>query len=63
MIRIATEQRMAAMPSAARAVPVLPDLSSRKWFGDQAAPCTGATHGTNGYTAKRSTRLLGRPST
>jgi hypothetical protein len=63
MIRIPTEQRMAAMPSAARVVPALADLGYRMWLGDQTAPCSGATHGTNGFTAKRSTRHLGRPST
>lgn len=63
MIRIPTEQRMAAMPSAARGVPMLADLSDRTWLGEQADPCIGGTHGTNGFTAKRPTRPLGRPST
>ena len=63
MIRIPTEQQMAAMPSAARVVPVMSGLvSGREWLGEQTDPCSG-THGTNGFTAKRSTRHLGRPST
>jgi hypothetical protein len=63
MIRIPTEQQMAAMPSAARVVPAMPSVAYRTWLGDQADPCIGGTHGTNGFTAKRSTRHLGRPST
>jgi len=63
MIRIPTEQRTAAMPSAARMVPVMSGLVYRTWLGDQADPCIGGTHGTNGFTAKRSTRPLGRSST
>ena len=63
MIRIPTEQRAAGMPIAAPVVPVMSGLvSGREWLGEQAYPCTG-THGTNGFTAKRSTRHLGRPST
>ena len=63
MIRIPTEQRAAAMPSAAPVVPVMSGLVyGREWLGEQTDPCSGA-HGTNGFTAKRHTRHLGRPST
>ena len=62
MTRIPTEQQMAAMPSAARVVPVMSGLIGGEWLGYQADPCLG-DHGTNGFTAKRSTRHLGRPST
>jgi hypothetical protein len=63
MIRIPTEQRAAVMPSIAPVVPVMSGLVyGREWLGAQTDPCTG-THGTNGFTAKRSTRHLGRPST
>ena len=63
MTRIPTEQQMAAMPSAARVVPVMSGLVyGREWLGEQADPCTG-THGTNGFTATRHPRHLGRPST
>ena len=63
MIRIPTEQRAAVMPSSAPVVPVMSGLVyGREWLGAQTDPCTG-THGTNGFTAKRSTRHLGRPST
>ena len=63
MIRIPTEQRAAVMPSVAPVVPVMSGFAyGREWLGAQADPCTG-THGTNGLTAKRSTRHLGRPST
>ena len=63
MIRIPTEQQMAAMPSAARVVPVMSGLVyGRDWLGELTDPCTG-NHGTSGFTAKRSTRHLGRPST
>jgi hypothetical protein len=61
MIRIAAPQQMAVMPSAARVVPVLGDLSPM-WFGVQVDPCIGANHGSTGFTAKRSTRHLRRPS-
>jgi hypothetical protein len=51
------------MPSVAPVVPVMSGFAyGREWLGAQADPCTG-THGTNGRTAKRSTRHLGRPST
>jgi len=63
MIRIPTEQPMAAMPSAARVVPALSGLAYGTWLGDQVDPCIGGNHGTHGFTAKRSTRPLGRPST
>ena len=63
MIRIPTEQRAAGMPNVA---PVVPDMSGlvygRDWLGEQTDPCTGI-HGTTGFTAKHSTRFLGRPST
>ena len=63
MIRIPTEQRAAVMPSAAPVVPVMSGLVyGRDWLGELTDPCSG-THGTNGFTAKRSTRHLGRPST
>ena len=63
MIRIPTEQRAAVMPSIAPVVPVMSGLVyGREWLGAQTDPCTG-THGTNGFTAKRHTRHLGRPST
>ena len=63
MIRIPTEQRAAVMPSIAPVVPVMSGLVyGREWLGAQTDPCT-STHGTNGFTAKRSTRHLGRPST
>lgn len=63
MIRIPTDQRTAAMPSAASVVPVMSGLVyGREWLGEQAHPCAG-TSGTNGFTAKRSTRHLGRSST
>jgi hypothetical protein len=63
MIRIPTEQQPAAMPTAAPVVPVMSGLiNGREWFGYQADPCLG-DHGTHGFTAKRSTRHLGRPST
>lgn len=63
MTRIPTEQRPAAMPSAASVVPVMSGLVyGREWLGEQTDPCSG-THGTNGFMAKRSTRPLGRPST
>ena len=64
MIRIPTEQRPAAMPSAAPVAPVMTGLMyGRTWLGHQADPCNGGVHGTDGFTAKRSTRHLGRPST
>ena len=51
------------MPSVAPVVPVMSGLVyGREWLGEQTDPCSG-THGTNGFTAKRSTRHLGRPST
>ena len=63
MIRIPTEQQPAAMPTAAPVVPVMSGLiNGREWLGYQADPCLG-DHGTHGFTAKRSTRHLGRPST
>ena len=63
MIRIPTEQRAAVMPSVAPVVPVMSGLVyGRDWLGEQTDPCTG-NHGTHGFTAKRSTRHLGRPST
>ena len=62
MTRIPTEQQPAAMPTA----PVAPVMSGlingRGWLGYEADPCLG-DHGTIGFTAKRSTRPLGRPST
>jgi hypothetical protein len=65
MIRIPTEQQPAAMPSAASVVPVMSGLVyGRGWLGNQADPCIGGNHGTNGFTAKRSTtRHLRRSST
>lgn len=63
MIRIPTEQRAAVVPSAAPVVPVMSGLvDGRQWLGEQTDPCSG-THGTDGFTAKRSSRHLGRPST
>ena len=63
MIRIPTEQRAAVMPSVAPVVPVMSGLVyGRDWLGAHTDPCTG-NHGTSGFTAKRSTRYLGRPST
>ncbi len=63
MIRIPTEQQAAAMP-AARVVPVMAGLAyKRGWLSIHADPCTGGDLGTNGFTAKRSTRHFGRPST
>ena len=63
MTRIPTEQQPAAMPTAAPVVPVMSGLiNGREWLGYQADPCLG-DHGTHGFTAKRSTRHLGRPST
>jgi hypothetical protein len=45
-------------------VPIVPGLMyGRKWLGRTADPCIGGNHGTNGFTAKRSPRHLGRPST
>jgi hypothetical protein len=61
MIRIAAPQQMAVMPSAARVLPGMADRS-RMWLGVQVDPCFGANHGSTGFTAKRSTRLLRRPS-
>jgi hypothetical protein len=64
MIRIPTQQQPAVMPTAAPVVPVMSGLMyGREWLGSQSDPCIGGNHGTNGFTAKRSTRLLGRPST
>ena len=63
MIRIPTEQQPAAMPTAASVAPVMSGLiNGCEWLGYQADPCLG-DHGTHGFTAKRSTRHLGRPST
>ena len=63
MIRIATEQRTAAMPSAAPVVPVVSGLvNGWEWLGEQTHPCSGI-HGIDGFTAKRSTRPFGRSST
>ena len=63
MIRIPTEQQPAAMPTAASVAPVMSGLiGGREWLGYLADPCLG-DHGTHGFTAKRSTRHLGRPST
>ena len=63
MIRIPTEQQPAAMPTAAPVAPVMSGLVDwRERLGYQANPCIG-DHGTIGFTAKRSTRHLGRPST
>jgi hypothetical protein len=63
MIRIPTEQRAAVLPNAAPVVPVMPGLVyGREWLGEQTDPCSG-NHGTAGFTAKRSTRHLGRSST
>ena len=65
MIRILTMQPMAAMPSAAPVDPVMAGLGGRTWRDIQAASYGGndGTHRTNGFTAKRSPRDLGRPST
>jgi hypothetical protein len=64
MIRISTQQQPAAMPTAAAVVPVMSTLMyGREWLGNQADPCIGGNHGTPGFTAKRSTRHLGRLST
>ena len=64
MIRIPTEQQAAAMPTAARVAPVMSGLVHRRqWLGIHADPCTGGDLGTNGFTAKRSARHLGRRST
>jgi hypothetical protein len=63
MTRITTEQLPAAMPMAAPVVPVMSGLIERVWLGYQADPCIGGNDGTHGFTAKRSTRHLGRPST
>jgi hypothetical protein len=64
MIRIPTEQQPAAMPTAARVAPVMSGLVYRRnWLGIHADPCTGGDFDTNGFTAKRSTRHLGRSST
>jgi hypothetical protein len=64
MIRIPTEQRPAVMPSAAPVVPVMSGfMYGHEWLGNQADPCTGGNHGTHGFTAKRSTRHLRKPST
>lgn len=63
MTRITIEQRAAFMPSIAPVVPVMAGLvGGRSWLGEQTDPCSG-NHGTTGFTAKRSTRHLGRPST
>ena len=64
MIRISTQQRTAVMPAAAPVVPVMSGLPYRgEWLGNQADPCIGGNHGTHGFTAKRSTRHLRKPST
>jgi hypothetical protein len=64
MIRIPTKQPTAAMPAAARVAPVMSGLVYRlEWLSIHADPCTGGNFGTNGFTAKRSTRHLGRHST
>jgi hypothetical protein len=64
MIRFTTEQRPAATPTATPVVPVMSGLIHRRvWLGDQADPCLGGNHGSYGFTAKRSARHLGRPST
>lgn len=64
MIWIPTEQQPAVMPTAARVAPVMSGLAdTRQWTGSHAGPCIGANPGTNGFTAERSTRHLGRPST
>ena len=55
-------QQPAAMPTAALVDPVTSGLMGREWLGNQADPCIGG-YGTHGFTAKRSTRHLGRPST
>ena len=63
MTRIPTMQQPAEMPTA---VPVAPAVSGSyrwKWLGDQADLCIGGNLGTHGFTANRSTRHLGRPST
>ena len=61
MIRIPTEQQMAAMPTAAPVVPVMSGLiDGREWLGYQADPCLG-DHGTNGFTAKRPPGTSGDP--
>ncbi len=63
MIRIPTMQQAAVMPTAAPVVPAVSGRYGREWFGTQADPCIGGNLGTHGFTAKRSTRLLGRLST
>ena len=64
MIRIPTMQQPAAMPSAAPVVPVMSGLTGgRTWQDIPAASYSGGNDGTHGFTAKRSTRPLGRPST
>jgi hypothetical protein len=64
MIRIPTEQPTAAMPPAARVAPVMSGLAYRRsWLGIHADQSAVGELGTNGFTAKRSTRHLGRPST
>ena len=64
MTRIPTQQRAAVMPNAAPVVPVMSGLMyGREWLGNQADPCIGGTHGTHGFTAKRSIRHLRKPST
>jgi hypothetical protein len=64
MIGIPTTQLPAGVPTAAPVVPVVPGLMyGRKWLGRTADPCIGGNHPTIGFTAKRSPRHLGRPST
>jgi hypothetical protein len=64
MTWITTRQLPAVMPMAAPVVPVMSGLIGRRvWLGYQADPCIGGNHRTHGFTAKRSTRHLGRPST
>lgn len=58
--------QLPATPVAARVVPVMSGLRGRTWLGGHANPCAGTTSGkpeTYGFTAKRSTRPFGRPST
>ena len=63
MTRIPTEQRAAVMPTIAPVAPVMSGLvDGRHWLGEPTVPCSG-NHGTTGFTAKRSTRHLGRAST
>jgi hypothetical protein len=64
MTPIHTMQPPAAMPTAAPVVSVMSGLAGgRDWQDIQVATYRGGNDGTHGFTAKRSPRLLGRPST